>query len=164
MTLQEWEEQKDAELEQQVSALFRSADKPRPSSRFVSRTITALRAVPLPAGRRALRRSWVTPAGWAILIAAATAIVAIVAVYQPLVGAVFARLLSTGIRTGFWLIQMTHTSVAVFGVFATTAGVVAKALSTRDATIALMLLMAISALSLSMLNRLLFSQKESSSW
>jgi hypothetical protein len=164
VTLQEWEDQQDTELDEQLSTLFRSTENPRPSAAFVSQTMKAVRGVPLMAGRRALRRSWIAAAGWAALIAAAAGIAAAVAINQPFVGEMFAALLARGIRIGLALIGMTHTGFAVFGVFATAAGIVARVLSTRDAIIAVMLLMAVSAVSLSMLNRLLLSQKESSSW
>ena len=164
MTLQEWEDEQDAALDTSLTELFRASNKPRPSARFVSRTIGAVRGTTLPAGRRALRRPWVAVTGWVVLISAAAMVVAMMAIDQPFVGAAFANVLAAGIRIGLWLIGMAHTGGAVFGVFARTAGIVAKAVSSRDATIALTLLTAVSALSLSMLNRLLFSQKESSSW
>ena len=48
MTLQEWEQQKDRELDQKLSALFQSAQSPAPRPGFVSRTMKAVRQAPLP--------------------------------------------------------------------------------------------------------------------
>jgi hypothetical protein len=164
MTLEEWEEQKDRELDESLSALFRSVERPEAPSGLASRTVKAVRRAPLPPGRRALRLPWTTPLGWAALVAAAAATTYGIAVSQPLFVELFASLLAFGIHAGMWLLQLIHTGAAISGVLATTGGVVARAMSTRQATAALTLMTGLAAFSLLMLNKLLFSEKESFSW
>ena len=74
MTLEEWEQEKDRELDERLSGLFRAAERPAPSRRFVSSTMTAVRLASLPAGRQPLRRPWFVPAGWAALVTAAASV------------------------------------------------------------------------------------------
>ena len=164
MTLQEWEEQKDGELDESLTALFESVEPPSPRSGFVSRTMKAVRRAPLPAGRRALRHAWTTPLGWAALVSVATAATYGIVLNQPLVAEAFASLVGGGVRAGLWLLQFVRTGAAVFDVFSTTGRAVARAMSTKQATAGLTVMTGIAAFSLFTLKRLLFSEKESSSW
>ena len=74
MTLHEWEQEQDRELEEQLTTLFQSAPPPEISAGFTSRTMNAVRHAPLPEGRHPLRRPWTLPAGWAALVMAAAAV------------------------------------------------------------------------------------------
>ena len=124
----------------------------------------AVRRAPLPEGRQPLRLPWMVPVGWTTLVAAAAAASYGVLSDQRLVAEVFSSLVALGIRAGMRLVQSVHTSSMVFDVLATTSRVVSHALSTREAAGGLISMALVAAISLSMLNKLLFSGKESSSW
>ena len=164
MTLQEWEQEKDRELEEQLTTLFQSAPPPPLSAGFVSRTMKAVRQAPLPEGRHPLRRPWTVPAGWVALVMAAAAATYGALSNQPLVAQVVASLVDAGVGAGMWIVQSVHTSSMVFEVLATTSRAVARALSTREAGAGLLVMALVAAASLSMLHKLLLSEKESSSW
>jgi hypothetical protein len=164
MTLAEWEQEKDRELDEQLTALFQSTQAPVPSAGFASRTINAVRLAPLPQGRRPLRRSWIVRAGWWMLLAAATIACYGVLVNQRLAAGPLSWIIALVVRAGMRFVQLVHTSSMVFDAFATTSRIVSHAMSTRQATAGLMMMTLVAALSLSMLNRLLVSDKESSSW
>jgi hypothetical protein len=164
MTLQEWEEEKDRALDEQLTALFQSASPPAPSAGFVSRTVKAARRAPLPAGRHPLRRPWTVPAGWAALVIAAAAVTYSALSNPQVLAAVVASLIDVGVRAGMRLVQWVQTSSRVFDVFATMSRVIARALSTREAGAGLLVMALVAAVSLSMLHKLLVSEKESSTW
>lgn len=164
MTLQEWEQEKDRELEEQLTTLFQSATPPELSAGFTARTMKAVRQAPLPEGRHPLRRPWTVPAGWAALVMAAAAVAYGALRNQPVVAELFASLVDAGVRAGMWVVQSVHTSSMVFEVLATTSRAVARALSTREAGAGLLVMTLVAAASLSMLHKLLVSEKESSSW
>jgi hypothetical protein len=164
VTLEEWEEERDRELDENLTALFQAVERPEPSRRFAERTMKAVRRVPLPADRHPLRLPWTTPVGWAALVAGVAAAVWMVVVNQPLVAEIFASLVAGGIRTGISLVGTVHVGVAMFEVFSKIGGVMARVMSTREATAGLTLMIVIAACSLLTLDRLLFSEKESSSW
>jgi hypothetical protein len=164
MTLQEWEQEKDRELDEHLTSLFHSAPPPVLSAGFVSRTMKAVRQAPLPEGRHPLRRPWTVPAGWAALVLAAAA-AAYAALSNPqVVAAVVASLVDVGVRAGMRLVESVHTSSMVFDVFAATSHAIARAMSTREAGAGLLVMALVAAVSLSMLKKLLLSEKESSSW
>lgn len=164
MTLEEWEAQKERELDASLTVLFQSVEPLEPRSDFASRTMKAVRRAPLPAGRHALRLPWTTPVGWAALVAAAVVAMAGVAVNQPAIAEAFALLVGVGIRLGMWLLGSMHTGFALFDLFAKTGGVFVRVVSTRQASASLTLMTGMAAFSLLMFTRLLFSEKESSSW
>jgi hypothetical protein len=164
MTLQEWEQEKDRELEEQLTELFQSAPPPTLSAGFVSRTMKAVRQAPLPAGRHPLRRPWTVPAGWAALVIAAAAVTYSALSNPQVLAAVVASLVDVGVRAGMRLVQSVHTSSMVFDLFATTSRVITRALSTREAGAGLLVMALVAAVSLSMLQKLLVSKKETSSW
>jgi hypothetical protein len=164
MTLHEWEQEKDRELEEQLTTLFQSAPPPALSAGFVSRTMKAVRQAPLPEGRHPLRRPWTVPAGWMALVMAAAAVAYGALGNQPVVAEVLATVVDAGISAGLWVVQSVHTSSMVFEVLATTSRAVARALSTREAGAGLLVMTLVAAASLSMLHKLLLSEKESSSW
>ena len=164
MTLQEWEDEKDRERDQRLTALFQSAPRPAPSADFVSRTMRAVRQAPLPAGRHPLRRPWIVPLGWTALVAAAAAATYGALSNQPLVAEALSSLIGVGVGAGLRIVQSVHTGSMVFGVLSTVSRVIVRTLSTREAGAGLIAMMLVAAVSLSMLNKLLLSEKESSSW
>jgi hypothetical protein len=164
MTLEEWEQKEDRELEEQLTALFQTAQPPAPPAGFVSRTMKAVRRAPLPEGRHPLRLPWVVPVGWAALVAAASAASYSALSHQRLAAEVLSSLVAFGVRAGLRLVQSVNGGSMVFDVLATMNRVMLRAMSTREATAGLMLMALVAAISLSMLNKLLFSEKESPSW
>ena len=164
MTLHEWEQEKDRELEEQLTTLFQSAPPPELSAGFTARTMKAVRQAPLPEGRHPLRRPWTVPAGWAALVMTAAAVAYGGLSNQPAVAELFAALVDAGVRAGMWVVQSVRTSSMVFAVMATTSRAVARALSTREAGAGLLVMALVAAVSLSMLHKLLVSEKESSTW
>ena len=63
MTLEEWEEEKDRELDESLTTLFQAVERPEPSAGFASKTMKAVRLAPLAAGGHAHPPSGVIPAG-----------------------------------------------------------------------------------------------------
>jgi hypothetical protein len=163
MTLQEWEEEKDRELDERLMSLLRS-DRPVPPAGFVARTMKAVRRAPLPEGRQPLHRPWTVPLGWVALISASAAMAYSVLMNQRVAAELLSSVLAFGVRLGMRLLQSVHTSSMVFDVLVTTGRVAAHAMSTREGSAGLMLMALVAAVSLTMLNRLLVSEKESSSW
>lgn len=164
MTQEEWEDEKDRELDAGLTALFQSVESPKPPAGFALRTMKAVRRTPLPAGRRALRHRWVTPLAWAALIAGAASVALGAGINQPLAADVVTSGVATGLRLGVWFLQVVLASFSVFEMFAKTGLAVARAMATREAAAGLTLMAVTAGLSLSMLRALLFSKKESSSW
>ena len=82
---------------------------------------------------------------------------------QPAIVAAFAMLVAGGIRAGIWLVRSVHVSVAMFDLLSTAGGAVARVMSTGEAAAGLTLMLGIAGFSLSMLQRLLFSEKGPSS-
>lgn len=159
MTLEEWEEEKDRELDERLTRLFQAVERPEPSAGFASKTMKAVRRAQLAAGRHDLRLPWTTPAGWAALVAGIVATLYGTVFTQPAIVEAFAMLVAGGIRAGIWLVGSVHVSLAMFDLLATAGGAVARVMSTREAAAGLTLMLGIAGLSLSMLQRLLFSEK-----
>ena len=164
MTLQEWEDEKSRELDEQLAEIFRSSTPPAPSAGFVSRTMKAVRQSPLPQARHPLRRPWTVPAGWLALVMAAAAATFGALSNQQVVAEVVASFADVCVAAGMRLLQSVHTSSMVFGVLATMSRAIARVVSTPEAGAGLLAMSLVAALSLSLLSKLLFSEKESSSW
>jgi uncharacterized membrane protein len=164
MTLQEWEQEKDRELDEQMTALFRSVDPPAPRSGFVSRTMKAVRRAPLPKGRRPIHIPWTVAAGWAALVAAGAAVSYALLADQPFVAEAFASLAALAVHAAMTCVQAIHASSTVFDLFATMSRVASRVLSTRAGAGGLISMTFVAAVSFSMLHKLLLSDKESSSW
>jgi hypothetical protein len=164
MTLQEWEHEKDLELDERLTALFQSAQPPVPPAGFVAHTMKAVRQAPLPEGRHPLRRPWTVPAGWSALVAAAVAAVYSALNNQQVLAEMVASLVDVAVRGGMRLVQSVHTGSMVFDVLATTSRAIARVMSTPEAGAGLVAMALVAAASLSMLNKLLVSEKESSIW
>lgn len=163
MTLEEWEQEKDRELDEKLAGLFRSVQPPMPRAGFVSRTVKAARQAHLPAGRVPLQRPWFAPLGWGAIAASLAYAVFFMLNDQRVAAQILASCVDVGVRAGLWLIQSVRVTSTVVELMATTGRVVAYAASTREAIAALITMAAVAALSLSMLHRLL-RDKESTSW
>ena len=159
MTLEEWEEEKDRELDESLTTLFQAVERPEPSAGFASKTMKAVRLAPLAAGRHDLRLPWTTPAGWAALVAGVAATLYGIVFTQPAIAEAFAMLVAGGIRAGIWLVRWVHISVVMVDLLSTTGGAVARVMSTGEAAAGLTLMLCIAGFSLSMLQRLLCSEK-----
>ena len=167
MTEQEWDEQKDRELDERLTSLFKSVEsveRPGPLAGFASRTLKAVRQEPLPAGRRPLRNPVITLIGWAALIAGATAAFSAVVVNQPVAAELFVSLVAVGIRLGAWLVHFAGAWLALSDLFAMTGRAVARAVASREGFAGLMAIAATGALALSALRRLLISESEAPRW
>jgi hypothetical protein len=164
VTLHEWEEEQDRELDASLTALFQSVPPPQPTSGFAGRTLQAIRQLPLPEGRRRLRRPWSVPVGWGALIAGTSASAYFILMSQPLLAGAFASLLSRGVRIGVWGLQFLAGGLALSDLFTTTGLAVARVVATREGSASLMLMAVIGALALSALHRLLFAEGKASRW
>ena len=165
MTEQEWDELKDRELDESLTALFKSVDAPAPLPGFASRTMKAVRREPLPAGRRRLAHPWTAPIGWAALIGARGCCdIYGVTVSQPVVAELFARLVAAGIRIGMRLMGFVGAAAALTNLLTATGLAIARAVATRDGSISLTLIVVVGALSLAALRRLLVSESEAPKW
>ncbi len=160
MTDDAWDEERDAEMEQRLAALFRAAGAPAPSGGFTSQTMKAVRRASLPHGRLPLHRAWTRPAGWAALVFAAVVAVAAVAAQPPAVARAL-WLLALGVRLGAQLVQSVHVASSFFDAMDVVSRAVSQAMYTREAAAGLLLSACAAATSLAMLNRLLYPSKES---
>src|SRR5688500_1923536 len=103
-----------------LMALFKSVDAPAPSADFTAKTLRVVKRAPLPAGRKALRDPLVSMFGWAAVIGAVALSVAAIALSQPVLASGLSRLITRGVGTGVWLMQLAHTLTTVLDVFTTT--------------------------------------------
>ena len=154
----------DGISDEQLLALFKSVDLPAPSADFAARTLRAVKRAPLPAGRKPLRDPLVSMFGWAAVIAAVALSVAAIALSQPLVASGFSRLITRGVGTGVWLMQLAHTLTTVLDVLTTTSLAVLRAAATTEGTTGLVFTAVVGAVSLSALHRLLISEGEETQW
>jgi hypothetical protein len=150
--------------DEQMVALFKSVAAPSPSADFAARTMRAVVRAPLAPGRKALRDPLMSMLGWAALIAAVGLSVIAIAMSQPLIATSFSRLITRGVATGVWLIQVGQTASRVLDVLTTTGVAVSRAAATSEGTVGLVLIAVVGAVSLSALHRLLISEGEDSQW
>ena len=155
---------RDDVSDEELLVLFRSAEPPAPSADFVAQTMRAVVRAPLPPGRKPLRDPLMAMFGWAAVIAAVALLVLTIALSQPLVVASFSRLITRGVGTGVWLMQLTQPALRLMDVLATTGLAVSRAAATAQGTVGLLLTAVVGALSLSALHRLLMSEGEDSQW
>jgi hypothetical protein len=154
----------DSLSDEQLIALFKSVDAPAPSAGFAERTMRAVLRAPLPAGRKALRDPLTAMFGWAAVIAAVALSAGMVAASSPIVASSFSRLITHGVGTGVWLMQLAQTGLRVLEVLTTTGLAVSRAIGTAEGTTGLVLTAVVGALSLSALHRVLISEREDSQW
>ena len=147
-----------------LKAMFQSVEQRRPRSGFVDRTILATRGEVLPAGRRALRRPWSGALHWAAGIATATAVVYGAAINLAAVAPTFVWLLAQTIQAPLRLLQFVDTALDLWGLAATIGEAFGKVLATREASTGLIVVAIVGLTSLSILRRLLVSEKESFRW
>ena len=160
----ERDEPPDSLSDEQLIALFKSVDAPAPSAGFAERTMRAVMRTPLPAGRKALRDPLTAMFGWAAVIAAVALSAGMVAASSPIVASSFSRLITHGVGTGVWLMQLAQTGLRVLEVLTTTGLAVSRAIGTAEGTTGLVLTAVVGALSLSALHRVLISEREDSQW
>ena len=155
---------RDDVSDEELLVLFKIAEPPAPSADFVAQTMRAVVRAPLPPGRKPLRDPLMAMFGWAAVIAAVALLVLTVALSQPLVVASFSRLITRGVGTGVWLMQLAQPALRLIDVLATTGLAVSRAAATAQGTTGLLLTAIVGALSLSALHRLLMSEGEDSQW
>ncbi len=154
----------DSMSDEQLIALFKLVDAPAPSADFARRTMHAVMRAPLPAGRKALRDPLMAMFGWAAVIAAVAMSVFTIALSQPLVAASFSRLITYGVGTGVWLMQLGQRLMTLMDVLSTTGLAVLRAVATFEGTTGLVLIAVVGGVSLSALHRLLISEGGESQW
>jgi xanthine/uracil permease len=150
--------------DEQMLALFELVDTPAPSPGFTSRTMRAVMHASLPAGRKALRDPLASMFGWAAVISSVAFAALAVALSQPIITAIFSRLITRGVGTGVWFIQFGQMALQLLDVLATTGLAVSRAVATIEGTTGLVLTAIVGAVSLSALHRLLISEGEDSQW
>ena len=156
--------QHEDELDARLSELFRSAGPLEPSAGFAARTMHAVRAEPLPAGRHALRHPWSAAVGWTILAGAAAVIVYGVVLNEAIAARMLASVFAVTLQAGAQLVRYLVAVFAMTELFATVGNAVSRAASTREGTTTLMLTAVVAGSSLLALQRLLFSKGEESQW
>jgi hypothetical protein len=159
----ERDDQLNGATDEQLIALFSSVDAPAPSANFAAQTLRAVARAQLPAGRKPLRNPLASMFGWAAVIAA-VALLVVIALSQPIVASGFSSLITRGVGTGVWLMQLGQTLMTVLDVLTKTGLAVSRAAATAEGTTALVLTAVVGALSLSALHRLLISEGEDSQW
>jgi len=155
VTEQEWNDLKDRELDEALTSLFSSVEKPKPGVRFAARTMTAVRAAELPAGRIRLRHPLLVPVAWIAIIALVSVAVYRIAPAQPVVASLMGSLVAFGIRAGFWLFHATREALAFSGPLAAISRALSSVIVTTEGSLALLVIAATGAISLSMLHKLL---------
>jgi hypothetical protein len=155
MTEQEWSDLKDRELEEALTSLFTSVEKPKPAAGFTAQTMTAVRAAELPAGRIRLQHPLIVPAAWTVLIGGVSAAAYRVALGQPAVANLLASFVALSFRTGLWLFHTVREGLALSGPLAAAGRGVGRALATTEGSAALLVVAAVGAMSFTMLHRLL---------
>ena len=155
MTEHEWNELKERELDEALSSLFLSVEKPKPGPRFTAKVMTAVRAADLPAGRDRLRHPMLVPAAWTVLITGVSAAAYRVALGQPVVANFLASFVALSFRTGLWLFHAIREGLAPAGPFTAASRAVARAMATTQGSLALLAMAAVGAMSFSLLHRLL---------
>ena len=150
--------------DEQLLAAFAQMDALQPSPEFVSKTMRAVRRAPLPAGRVALRDPLTSMFGWAALIAAVAFGVLAISLSEPIVPAVFSRLITRGVGTGMWLLQLAPMGLRMFDVMATMGDAVSRAAMTAEGATGLVMSAVVGVVSLSGLHRVLISEREASQW
>jgi hypothetical protein len=156
--------QHEDELDARLSEMFRSARALEPSAGFAARTMQAVRVVPLPAGRRALRHPWFAPVGWTLVVAAAAAIVYGVVLNEAIAARMLASVFAVTVHAGAQLVRYLVGVLAMTELFATVGNAVSRAAVTREGTTTLMLTAVVAGSSVLALQRLLFSNREESQW
>ena len=142
--------------DERLYELFRALAAEKPSPGFADRTMRAVKLAPLPAGRVPLRHPLGSAAAWAALIAGGAVLAW--ALMVPQLGIGIMRLLGRGIGMGVWLAQLFATSLTILDLLFVPATAVMRAVATRDGMVALVLVSAIGAFSMSALHRLLTSE------
>jgi hypothetical protein len=160
----ERDDQLNDATDEQLIALFKSAEAPAPSANFAARTMRAVVRAPLPPGRKTLRNPLASMFGWAAVIAAVALAALTIVLSQPIVASSFSRLITRGVGTGVWLMQFVHTGLSLLDVLTTTGLAVSRAAVTAEGTTALVFTAVVGALSLSALHRLLISEGKDSQW
>ena len=150
--------------DEQMLALFALVDTPAPSPGFTSRTMRAVVDASLPAGRKALRDPLATMLGWAAVISAVAFALLAIVLTQPVLIAGFSTLITRGVGTGVWLMQVGQMTLRLLDVLTTTGAAVLRAVATTEGTTGLVLTAIVGAVSLSALHRLLISEGEDSQW
>ena len=148
----------------QLAELLKGVDPLAPRADFVARTMRAVKSAPLPAGRKALRDPLTAMFGWAAVISGVALAVLAIALSQPIVISSFTRLITRGVGTGVWLMQLGQTALRLLDVLGTMGLAVSRAAATAEGTTGLVLTGVVGALSLSALHRLLISEREDSQW
>ena len=112
----------------------------------------------LPAGRRRLRSPLADLVGWAALISGVAVSAWAIAVNVPMFAVAFTGLLKSSVGAGVWLLQFASAGLALSDVLVTVGHAMSRGVVTREGTTGLVLMVAVGALSLSALHRLLISE------
>lgn len=155
---------RDDVSDEELLALFRSAEPLAPPADFVAQAMRAVVRAPVPPGRKALRDPLASMFGWAAVIAAVALLVLALAISTPIVASSFSRLITHGVGTGVWLMQLAQPGLRLLGVLATTGLAISRAAATAQGTTGLLLTAVVGVLSLSALRRLLISEGEDPQW
>ena len=155
-------DERDDELDAALTAMFESVAAPYPRRGFVARTVAAVKAAPVPDGRRALRNLWIDRAGWIAVVGIAAVLTARF-VTRPAVVALVLQLTDFAARVAGWTWGLVRFSVATLELFAVIGSAIGRAVATPEAGVGGCVLIVVAAASLAMLNRLL-SEKERSPW
>jgi hypothetical protein len=148
----------------QLVAAFAHIDAPQLPPDFTAKTMRAVRRAPLPAGRVPLRDPLLSMFGWAALIASVAFAVLAISLGEPIVVAAFSRLITRGVGTGMWLLQLAPMGLRLFEVMATMGDAVSRAAMTAQGATGLVMSAVVGAVSLSGLHRVLISEREDSQW
>ena len=162
MEMMDRNDRQERELDARFIELFRSAERIDPSPDFVAKTMNAVRAASLPAGRQRLRTWWAAPLGWAALVSAA-ATITIAIITEPLAARTFASLMTFALHAGVQLAQASAASLAFSDLFTTIGVAVARAAGTREGIGALIATSGMAVGAISLLHRLL-TNGEGSPW
>jgi hypothetical protein len=155
MTRHEWDEASDRDLDERLTALFRSIGSPEAAPDFTARTMRAVRRAPLPPGRRALAHPLLVPIGWFALVSGVAAGGVGLAMLEPAVPRALAWFVTRGIGASVWLLRSLIAWSTLFDLFAVSSDAVARAVVSVEGSLTLALVALVAAASLATLNRLI---------
>jgi len=145
----------EEELDTPLLALFRRVEAPAPSSDFVMRTMRVVRQSPLAPGRRPLRGPAMALLSWAALVVGVAASGVALIGNMPVFAAVFTTLVSGGVGVAVWLMQFVGPGLVLSDLCTTIGLAVSRAVVTKEGSVGLAAVVAVGALSLSALYRVL---------
>jgi hypothetical protein len=160
------DDERDAQADAAFARLFAVLEPPRPSPGFARAVVERVRRERLLSGRRDVRARW---KGWAVPAAAIAAVVLVVdalfVAWQPaVVVETWAAVVTLAVRATLALLDFLAPAIGLWNVGVSVGSALVTAMATREASFALTVALIAAALAFAAIQRMLFSEEESSPW